>query len=704
MARIVYDNPSGLLVNGFVCGVHNTGLVVSYDESVYKGPTAPFPNGAVLGAYRWYGAVGHSQAHIGNNQFDWTDFDAGATRLRNAGITKWQWTAFNPPGWMCTYANHPYGNWSMQLPNSYSSYRQWLRALFDRYQEFKYLEVCNEIFDSVGVAADYWYAPGQTNTQKLAELTTLANWSLDIVAEYNVDNPTRNIEVWAPSIPGFIGNDATFFAWLDTFARRAEFSAYPLHCYGLKGDYVGEYYGPNTNYTCLREYKEALAARGITKPMIDGEKGMYFNNTDSPSYMAAQLYNAGVAEVCYGVRQLFWFHWTHVVSGADANIGRPFEVPEVAQALNDLQALGGQYIKKVTDNQDGSRYVVEFVPIPNGPIGTVTVSPPQGIIIANGTTTGGGLATIQHRGTTTAALSLTTTPQLTKPAGVVQNDVMYGFLCINSLAITVTPPAGWTLVDAQPSIDTNKIHVYRKVAGASEPANYTWTLSAQADAVVGAIVAHFNEDTAAPQDGYAYQQNNTWFGAATCPSLTPTGTGRMLLCAGIAAVWPRVFSPPSGMTERVDLFQYGTNAHPSLSVNEQLLTGAGATGAKDIAMDDTERTVGMSILIKPATTASGTSANGGIGAVVAKAPIGSVSVSGQPVANGGFPVVPVYPPAGTISVGGSSVASGPLRTVSVSAPAGSINATTTQTSVWFDRVFRRIRPWEKTKYKKKISS
>lgn len=702
--RVVYDNPAGLLVDDFACGVHNTGLVVSYDEAIYAGPSAPFPNGATIGAYRWYGAVGHSQTHIGNNQFDWTSMDAGAARLRNGGITKWQWTSFNPPDWMCTYTGHPYGNWAMQLPNSYAMFRQWLRALFDRYPEFKYVEVCNEVFDSFGVAADYWYAPGQSNATKLSQLTTLANWTLDIVAEYNTNYPSRNIEVWAPSIPGFIGNDATFFSWLDTFARKAEFAAYPLHCYGLKGDYVGEYYGANTNYTCLREYKEALAARNIQKPMVDGEKGMYFNNTDSPSYMANQLYNAAVAEICYGVRQLFWFHWTHKVSGADANIGRPFEVPEVAQAMTDIQALSGKMIKKVTDNQDGSKYVVELIPIPNGPIGTVNASPPQGIILANGTTTGGGLATITFRASTTVTVNDATTIIQTKPAGTVQDDVMFAFLCVGSLSITVTPPAGWTLVHAVGSVDANKMYVYRKLAGASEPANYTWTFGAVTDAAVGAILSYYNADTATPQESTNSQNNTAWYLSVTCPSLTPAGVSRMLLCAGISSLWPRVFTPPAGMTERVDLFQYGTNAHPSLSVNEQFLSGSSATGAKDIGMDETSPSVGVSILIKPATIASGTSANGGIGAVVWKAPVGSIALSGQPTASGGIPVVAVSPPSGTISVGGSSVASGGIGTINVSPVLGTVSASSSPIDKWFGRVFRRLRPWEQTRFKRKTSA
>lgn len=65
---------------------------------------------------------------------------------------------------------------------------------------------------------------------------------------------------------------------------------------------------------------------------------------------------------------------------------------------------------------------------------------------------------------------------------VVEGDFMLAFIEINSTTPTITPPSGWTTVNTQDVGTTLRTAVYSKVATASEPSTYTWTLSASAKA------------------------------------------------------------------------------------------------------------------------------------------------------------------------------------------------------------------------------
>ena len=103
-----------------------------------------------------------------------------------------------------------------------------------------------------------------------------------------------------------------------------------------------------------------------------------------------------------------------------------------------------------------------------------------------------------------AAASATTTGAtltITKPAGVVANDVLIASVGVTPSSTTITPPAGWTLVRRidNAGATSNSLAVYYKVAGGSEPASYDWGVSGVAFAV-GGIQAFSGVDTADPID------------------------------------------------------------------------------------------------------------------------------------------------------------------------------------------------------------
>src|SRR5262249_60313865 len=74
------------------------------------------------------------------------------------------------------------------------------------------------------------------------------------------------------------------------------------------------------------------------------------------------------------------------------------------------------------------------------------------------------------------------------PAGTVQNDVMVASITVRPSTVTITAPAGWTLIRRvnQATGNSESLAVYYPVAGATEPANYTGCLSASAPPTCGA--------------------------------------------------------------------------------------------------------------------------------------------------------------------------------------------------------------------------
>jgi Tfp pilus assembly protein PilV len=167
---------------------------------------------------------------------------------------------------------------------------------------------------------------------------------------------------------------------------------------------------------------------------------------------------------------------------------------------------------------------------------------------------------------------------INQPAGTVQNDVMVASIGIRPDTATVTPPAGWTLLrrmnnDGSISGTNNSLVVYYKVAGASEPANYTWTFSTSTGSA-GGILSFSGVDTATPVDvenGQPTPNGPTH----TTPSVTTTVSNAMLV-ASFAYSSAEAWTPPPGMTEAVDI----AGGLESTEINYLLQAAAGATGTK----------------------------------------------------------------------------------------------------------------------------
>jgi Family of unknown function (DUF6701)/Concanavalin A-like lectin/glucanases superfamily len=168
------------------------------------------------------------------------------------------------------------------------------------------------------------------------------------------------------------------------------------------------------------------------------------------------------------------------------------------------------------------------------------------------------------------------------PAGTVSGDVMVAAIAVRNSAVLITPPAGWSAQAAtvQTLGDSTRHQLFYRVAGASEPASYTWLFDTPHTGAVGAIVSYSGVDTTAPIDAFA--GNPTPQGADTllqhrALSTTTTVADAMVISThafGSSATWTS-----AGVTERVDIAsQAAGNAGVSLAIYDATQVTAGATG------------------------------------------------------------------------------------------------------------------------------
>src|SRR5439155_19510126 len=116
---------------------------------------------------------------------------------------------------------------------------------------------------------------------------------------------------------------------------------------------------------------------------------------------------------------------------------------------------------------------------------------------------------------------------------------------------------------------------YYRVAGASEPASYSWTFSSSQRAS-GGIAAYSNVDASTPINASGGQVNASSV-SVTTPSITTTIANTRLIGLFGTAIGT-TFTPPSGMTERYDISSGGSSNGTSSEAADLAQAAAGASG------------------------------------------------------------------------------------------------------------------------------
>jgi autotransporter-associated beta strand protein len=206
--------------------------------------------------------------------------------------------------------------------------------------------------------------------------------------------------------------------------------------------------------------------------------------------------------------------------------------------------------------------------------------------------------------------SFVTALVVNRPAGTQVGDVMVAAIGVRPSTATITAPAGWTLIRRTNQGATNSLAqaTYWKVVAVGEPANYTWTLPNTHTGGAGGIMAFFGVNAAAPVDIENGQINATGLNV-TAPSVTTTRQYDMIVSTHTISS-STTFTPPAGMTERVDIAsEAGGALGITLEMNHVGQAAIGASGAKTAAAaGQADVGIGHTVALARATTATWTGA------------------------------------------------------------------------------------------------
>jgi hypothetical protein len=206
-------------------------------------------------------------------------------------------------------------------------------------------------------------------------------------------------------------------------------------------------------------------------------------------------------------------------------------------------------------------------------------------------------------GTLTAVNGTTNVPR----PSVSEGDLMVMFYSITSSDADFAPPGDWTLIQSRDPDDVFQSEggAYYKVAGPSEGANYSVTVSGQgggnnfADVI---IASWTGADTTTPIEVSA-EQDNASSTNVDCPSVTTASTDTTLVCYYLTRGSAATFTPPSGMTERHD---GTTGGSPAFSFADVAVASTGATGTKTATASTAIESYALSFAIASGGAAEGT--------------------------------------------------------------------------------------------------
>ncbi|MBX4192571.1 LamG domain-containing protein [Candidatus Parcubacteria bacterium] len=164
---------------------------------------------------------------------------------------------------------------------------------------------------------------------------------------------------------------------------------------------------------------------------------------------------------------------------------------------------------------------------------------------------------------------------LAKPSGTVEGDFLLAGIALDDGTPSLTAPSGWTPIARTNNDVDASLASYYKVAGASEPSSYTWTITPSAKGA-GGITRYEGVRSFSPIGAFG---SSTGSGSvASVPAITTTATNTQVVAlytvnAGGAGI---NFSTTSGMTERYEI--KNATAGPTLSAQGKLQVTPGSSG------------------------------------------------------------------------------------------------------------------------------
>jgi hypothetical protein len=185
------------------------------------------------------------------------------------------------------------------------------------------------------------------------------------------------------------------------------------------------------------------------------------------------------------------------------------------------------------------------------------------------------------------------------PAGTAAGDVMLAVITSASNTGPATP-SGWNLVSTASTsagFSTGSLSVFTRVAGASEPASYSWSLGGTLEAS-GAVGTYVGINTTTPVQVASVASGNSK--SAIASSVTTTANNTFVVAAlGYNGTVPVTITNPAGTTQRGAAVSPGSFI--GTVVTEFVQGTAGATGAQTFALSSKSPYGASLIALNPAS-------------------------------------------------------------------------------------------------------
>lgn len=202
------------------------------------------------------------------------------------------------------------------------------------------------------------------------------------------------------------------------------------------------------------------------------------------------------------------------------------------------------------------------------------------------------LRATSHAASGPVAISLV----VSRPEGAQVGDVMIAQVVAKATSVTITPPAGWSVVDDTTSGPVLRMATYRRVAAADDPASWSFALSVPAPAA-GGISAYSGVDTDHPIDDHATAATSGDVTSHPAPGVAATRPGaRLLDFYGMG-------SSTDVTPDPINSERYDTNTGPlgvTAEVADSTSTATGPVGARTATSAASARSVAHSVVLRPA--------------------------------------------------------------------------------------------------------
>ena len=223
------------------------------------------------------------------------------------------------------------------------------------------------------------------------------------------------------------------------------------------------------------------------------------------------------------------------------------------------------------------------------PAGNTDQSPATQTWTVSSTTPPPG-AVVRESVSTTVNTTASSTVSVTKPAGTVAGNVLVSCLALNGGSVAGTgTPVGWTRIASITTQANPKVFGYYKVATASEPASYTWTLASSVAG--GGGVARYSG--ASGVDGAATSASGASAASGTVAGVTTTTANAMLVgCMGVNSSSVTLTSP-AGLSQAWEV------GDRRFELADGRQATAGGSGAKTWTFSASREWAGWLVALRP---------------------------------------------------------------------------------------------------------